>query len=408
MAESPAADIALVAETLDELNQLVSTNSVQPVNQFAEHAVVYWLRIVEGTDVLLPRLNENGYVPDAFHFGLEKHPENRMDMQTPVLGLGQTREIFSQRLSALGAKLEDYLAQSGYRSSSENCDQIMLEVNHFSRFLSCCCLEAEQAVLSPPRDGALDTSGKENDIRRMLDYTRDNLFVWEPTLNDVIVCWEQNALSEFDRALRELAALAGLPEQERTAHRMPPGFPLRPRGRPRSKVTVVNPVLRPLRTRPMFLVRFGQLVRRLEEIGKFPQEVLEGLVQEIRYFITMIRNNHFMLASEPSFWEKYRPGMPLIRGRPNSHPFLHDPMDFFKKAVLFHNRTYTVAGGGVDLFYLQVKQLERYYKFHSPTGTRNIRIQLDNCLRGWEENRWDAFTEGLLQLAEWMRARAEA
>lgn len=412
MAESPTADIATVAQTLEELYQLVSSNSVQPVHQFAEHAVVYWMRVVEGTDVLLPRLNREGYVPDAFHFCLEPERGNRLDADTPGLDAEQCRDAFAPRLAALREKLEQYFHQSGYRGSSEHCDQIMMEVNLFSRFLSGCCLESELAArpdgagATPGGHEAAQVEARKKEVA--LRYTRGNLFTLEPVLNDVIVSWEQNSLSDFDRVLRELAALIDLPEPERGNHAMPPGYPLRPHNRPRSKVTVVNPVLRPLRTKSMFLVRHGQLARRIAEMGSLRGGLAEGLTAEMRHFITMIRGNHFMLASEPSFWVQHRAGLPLIRGQPTSHPFLHDPLDFFKKAVMFHNRTYTVAGGGVDRIFLQIKQLERYFKFHSPVGARSIRRQLDACLRGWEENRWDAFTEGLLQFAEWLRARAEA
>ena len=146
MTESPTADIATVAQTLEELYQLVSSNSVQPVHQFAEHAVVYWMRVVEGTDVLLPRLNREGYVPDAFHFCLEPEHGNRLDADTPGLDAEECRNAFAPRLATLREKLEQYFQQSGYRGSSEHCDQIMMEANHFSRFLSGCCLESELAA----------------------------------------------------------------------------------------------------------------------------------------------------------------------------------------------------------------------------------------------------------------------
>ena len=331
-----------------------------------------------------------------------------IDSETPGRAAGAGRDAYASRLETLGAKLAEYLAQDGYRSSSELCDQIMLEVSHFSRFLAACCMEAELMARPDGGNGDRAVKPEPGKIREPLEYTRRNLFIWEPLLNDVIVSWEQNALNEFDRALRELAALVALDECEREAHRMLPGYPLRARGRPRSKVMVVDPVLRPLRTKPIFLARFGQLVRRLEELGSIPEETAVGLNQEMRHFIAMVRNNHFMLASEPSFWERHRAGMPLIRGRPTSHPFLHDPADCFKKAILFHNRTYTVAGGGVDRFYLQMKQLERFHKFHSPGGMHDFRAEVEMSLRGWEESRWDAFTEGLLRLAESLRQNSEA
>lgn len=423
MADSTAINISRIVDILNELYELVSTDAMQPVNQYAEHAVVYWHRILEGKDVLLPRLNEDGYAPDAFHFGLEQEPGNRIDAQTPGREAGASREEFAGRLQALATKLEQYFAQSGYRGSSEHCDQIMLEANHFSRFIAASCAESETVSKTASKAVSDAEFNKEanpghgngggpapadlRNIEELLNFTRSNLFVWEPVLNNVIVSWEQNALGEFDRALRDLAGLIGMDEPERESHRMLPGFPLRPQGRPRSRVTIINPVLRPLRTKPMFVARFIQMVKRLNEMSEVPDETAEGLLREIRYFITMVRNNHFMLASEPSFWERHRAGMPLIRGRPTSHPFLQDPADFFKKAILFHNRTYTVAGGGVDRIYLQVKQLERLYKFSSAVGPRSIHSQLALCLRGWEENRWETFTEGLLQLAETLRKESQ-
>lgn len=411
MSESSAIEFTRILTTLDELYELVSTDAVQPVNQYAEHAVVFWLRILDGKEFPLPRLTRDGYAPGAFHFGMELEHGNRIDAETPGREAGASRQAFASRLGALGGKLEEYCAQSGYRSSSEHCDQMMLEVNHFSRFIAASCKESEQ-MAQPDGPEAENGGGgparEGSSVSGPLQYTRRNLFIWEPALNDVIVSWEQNALSEFDRALRELAEMISSDDAEREAGRMLTGFPLRPRGRPRSRVTVTTPVLRPLRTKPMFLARFSQLVRRLEEIGDIPLHTARGLVAEVQIFITMVRTNQFMLASEPSFWDRHRPGIPLIRGRPTTHPFLHDPTDFFKKAVLFHNRTYTVAGGGVDRFYLQVKQLERFYKFSSSVGARKIRSQLDLCVRGWEENRWDAFTEGLLHLAEIFRRQSEA
>ena len=81
-------------------------------------------------------------------------------------------------------------------------------------------------------------------------------------------------------------------------------------------------------------------------------------------------------------------------------------MGFFKMALLFHNRTYTLAGGGLERMYLQMRQLRRFYRFPSSGGTRNRRLLIEKCLMGWEENRWKAFTGGLLALAEDIRKEA--
>ena len=75
---------------------------------------------------------------------------------------------------------------------------------------------------------------------------------------------------------------------------------------------------------------------------------------------------------------------------------------------MFHNRTYTVDGGGADAMYMQVRQLERYHRFQLGSGTRPLKGLIDECLRGWEENRWSAFTEGLLRIGAALRAQARS
>jgi hypothetical protein len=74
-------------------------------------------------------------------------------------------------------------------------------------------------------------------------------------------------------------------------------------------------------------------------------------------------------------------------------------MGFFRKAVLFHNGTYTRDGGGLDLMYMQVMQLWRYLKFHAVPAGRGLFPLVEACEFGWEENRWDTFREHLLLLA---------
>jgi hypothetical protein len=285
----------------------------------------------------------------------------------------------------------------------------MMEVSRLSRFLSSCLLDAEllgQATPGLNKDASLDPdAGSEGAAgQSLVRAVRRDFLIWEPLLNEVVVSWQQNSLTDFDRALTALRDVVTLPESERRAYQVPPGYPIRPRGRARLKVASFDPALRPLRTKSMFGVRSAQLERRIEELGYLLAGVAGELEEDMRHFISMVRRNHFMLANEPSFWDTHRPGLPLVRGRPTSHPFLNDPIDFFKKAVLFHNRTYTVAGGGIDMAYLQVNQLTRYYKFNSPAGSRVIRQHIALCQKRWEENRWDAFTEELLSLAERLRA----
>ncbi len=384
---------------------MVMASAAQPVVQLAENAVTYWQRVVDGKDVLLPRLNEDGHVPAAYHFGMEARAESRLDAHTPGEELPAFQEEFQRRLDALAGELEAYRAQSGYRGSSEHCDQLMMEVSHLSRFLSSCCLEAEQLAGAAPSAAVPEGAPSPGDggAAGVTRAVRRQLFIWEPLLNEVVVSWEQNSLKDFDKALQALAEPMALPDAERDAHIIPPGYPLRLRGRPRNKVSVFEPFLRPMRTNSIFNVRHTQLMARIAGSEDMSPELAGGLREEMLHFLAMIRNNRFMLANAPSFWNTHRVGLPLIRGRPTSHPFLHDPVDFFKKAVLFHNRTYTVAGGGVDRIYMQVKQLERFYKFEPAGGERLVRERLEACQRGWDENRWDTFTEELLALAERLR-----
>jgi hypothetical protein len=55
---------------------------------------------------------------------------------------------------------------------------------------------------------------------------------------------------------------------------------------------------------------------------------------------------------------------------------------------------------------MQLRQLERYFKFEYWATGRLYRQPLERCLLHWEENRWDGFKVALLELAE--RVRAEA
>jgi hypothetical protein len=155
-------------------------------------------------------------------------------------------------------------------------------------------------------------------------------------------------------------------------------------------------------------VRYNQL---LDKIAVFPPEqapLLAELAEDVTHFTRMVETNVFLLASTPGFYERGRAGVPVVRNRPSTHPFLLDPMGFFKKAVLFHNGTYTVAGGGLDVMYLQLRQLERYGKFERWNDwARPLRTPLQQALVAWEENRWDAHTECLLAVAEHFRKMAE-
>ncbi len=427
MTETPQPGPESLIQTLAELLRLVEDSGAQPIYHLAENAVMYWLRVADGKERVLPRLTVDGHLPAAFHFGMEREAGQRIDSEVPGRDPRAFDAELAQRLERLRERLEAYFTHEGYRSSSEQCDQTMLEVNQVSRFLGACVLEAElpagegpaggsggNGEPAPPQGGAGGNGGEgspaegaaDAHAREAVRHLRNALCIYEPALNEVVASWEQNSLNHFDRGLKAVMALLELPEAQRAAQAVPPGYPFRARGQPRLKISMFETDLRPLRSKSMFTIRFGQLLRRIEEDGAHPIAMPAGLLQDMRDFNAMVRHNTFMIAHETSFWETHRPGLPLIRGRPDEHPFLMDPIDFFKKAVLFHNRTYTVAGGGVDRIYLQAVQLERYYKFHLRQGTfRAVRLRIGDCLRRWEENKWEGFTEALLNLAGFLRDR---
>ena len=238
----------------------------------------------------------------------------------------------------------------------------------------------------------------------LLWHTRRSLALWEPYVHAALVTWEANTLEPFDRALRTLGELLALPGEERTAYLQPPGYPLRSRGRHRLKVSVLEPERRPLRTRSGLWVRYNQLLERILPVAPHAPERLDEPEDDVWHFIRTVQSNTFMVVAEPGFLAQGRPGVPVVRGRTTVHPILLDPQGFFKKAVLFHNGTYTIAGGGLERMYLQLRQLERCFKFEGWSGRgRALRTVLEPCLIAWEENRWDAFTAGLLHLAELLR-----
>ena len=56
-----------------------------------------------------------------------------------------------------------------------------------------------------------------------------------------------------------------------------------------------------------------------------------------------------------------------------------------------------------DQFGRQVRQLERYYRFHPGAQARRILGTIQDCAIAWEENRCNAFTAGLLEIAARLR-----
>lgn len=392
-----------LADSLDELHRFVLERGEQTLHRMAENAVLHWTRVVESKDGVQPRLNRAGYVPAGFHFGMEARPENQLDpVPAPLTAQAYTagRET---RLLALQERLERFFVHSGYRTSSEQCDQVMVEIARVSRYLAAACQREERASLAarlpsedPPPIDLYTGEGSET----LLYQVRFHYLRLEPYLNEAIVAWLQNGLEEYEQALRQLSARLREPATE-MPH--PLGYPVRAQGRARQRTASFHPEQRPQRGKSMFTLRYNQLLKRLEAQEGLPLRVALQLDTEVRQFLQMARRNHYLVTSEPTFQQMGRAAMSLIRNRPTTHPLLADPMDFFKKAIMFANGTYTIAGGGIDPMYLQLRQLERYYKFeHWATG-RAYRQPLERCLLHWEENRWDGFKDSLLELAERMR-----
>jgi hypothetical protein len=404
MTERTSAGLDPLSASLDDLHRFVLEHPEQTLHRMAENAVLHWARVVDSKDGVQPRLNASGYVPSGFPFGMESRPDNQLDRVLDPL----TPETFAAgrtaRMDGLRERLERFFVHSGYRSSSDQCDQVMIETARCSRFLSAHCQVAERASLAEraPAETAprVDLYTGEG-AGRLLYQTRFHLLYWEPLLNEAIVAWQQNALEAYERALGQLSQrlrepLGAMPH--------PLGYPVRAQGKYRQRISSFHPEQRPLRGMSMFTVRFNQLLKRLEAAGGLPLRLALQLDTEVRQFLQMARRNHYLVTAEPTFQQLGRPALSLIRNRPGTHPALADPVDFFKKAVLFANGTYTVAGGGIDPMYLQLRQLERYYKFEYWATGRAFRQPLERCLLHWEENRWDGFTATLLELAERMRA----
>ncbi|HEX7926264.1 MAG TPA: hypothetical protein VF678_01655 [bacterium] len=393
-----------LSASLDDLHQFVIEHPEQTLHRMAENAVLHWTRVVEGKDHVQPRLNTGGYVPQGFHFGMEANPANQLDPVHPPLTVERYGEERAARMLALRHRLDQFFEHSGYRSSSDQCDQVMVEVARFSRYLSAHCAHVERTSLAerlpgedPPRMDLYQSIGVET----LLFQVRFHYMALEPYLNDAVVAWQQNHLEEYERALQTLN------EQLRatvTAMPHPPGFPVRALGRARQRISSFHPEQRPQRGKSMFSLRFNQLIKRMIAEGGLPLRTALQLDTEVRQFLTMAKRNHYLVSADPTFQQLGRAALNLIRNRPTSHVVLTDPMDFFKKAVMFANGTYTVAGGGIDPLYLQLRQLERYFKFEMWANGRPFRQPLERCLLHWEENRWDGFKVALLELAERVRA----
>ena len=412
MGELPAESDNPLLAALRQLNSCVNQEALQPLNQLAEEALVVWTRVMDGQEVVQPRLNEQGHTPTGFHFGMEKISDNRLDH----CDLGKGEEGFEPalqtRLDGLLKRLEVFYTQSGYRSSSEQCDQVMLELSLASRFINAWSGEGERIFQYRTRRPDSDASKSPNiydppSTGEFLETVRRQLAIWEPLFNAAIVAWDENQLDYFDRAMTRLLDALRLQPEHRMSLLPQPGFPLRRLGSPRQKITVYEPEQRPLRSRSVYGVRYNQLEERIRSNLSISGEVLEELLQDVIHFTRMVETNHFMLASQPGFLRRERAGVPTIRNQSNNHPYLLDPKGLLKKAVLFQNRTYSREGGGLDLMFLQCRQLERLARFDGwGDWTRPLRAPLERALIAWEENRWDAFTEALVEVAEFIRRQA--
>jgi hypothetical protein len=411
--EQPLPISSPVLDALEEYRGLVAATPFQPVHQIAEGAVMHWLRVAEGKDTVQPRFIPDSAPRAAFHQGLESDPSRQLDRVTADCRIDGFGPRLDRRLAEVHTHLKRYFARSGYRSSADACDQVMVELSRLSRFLSTWMLRVEREAGTPPLQPSRRVAAplRDAEVFRPPESpaasARWNHLLWERYLNEAIVAWEENTLQPFDEALRDLLALLELPPEGRAAHFVRPGFPLRPLGRRRMKVAVFSPQLRPLRTKSIFNARYGQLVRRIEELNAAGFAVQDGLIEDVRFQTGMLRENLYQIANETGFLAVGRQGVPTIRGRPSTHPFLLEPVEFFKKAILFDNGTYTVKGGGIDIVYLQVRQLERYLRYQSGAAARRVLSAVDTCTIAWEENRHRAFTRELVKIAERLREMLE-
>jgi hypothetical protein len=391
---------------LDALHAFVVSHPEQTLHRMAENAVIQWTRVMEGKDSVQPRLNASGYMPSAFHLGMEARRENQIDPVPEALAPATFSAALNARRGVLRERLERFFGHDGYRGSAEQCDQMLLEVARFSRFLGACCLWAERSARAEAGGDlpAIDLSRPEGSDS-LLYQTRFHFIDWEPYLNEAVVTWQRNSLEDFTAALQTLRQRLDAPA---AAISHPLGFPFRAQGRPRQRILSMHTEPKLMRGKSMFELRFSQMLKRLEAAGGLPLRIALQLDTEVRQFLDMAQRNRFLVSSEPSFQHQGRPGLTLIRGRPATHPLVADPSDFFKKALLFANGTYTVAGGSVDPMYLQLRQMERFFRFEHWASVRGLREPLDRCLVHWEGNRWDGFTGGMLELAARMRPEGAA
>ncbi|HUJ77144.1 MAG TPA: hypothetical protein VL359_19920, partial [bacterium] len=109
-----------------DLQRLISTIPDQSMHRMAEYAAATWSRVLDGKEAVQPRLNGSGYLPEAFHFGMEARPENQIDPVSPGLTAPEFRQELAGRLAGLRGTLERFFRRTGYRNSTDQCDQLMV------------------------------------------------------------------------------------------------------------------------------------------------------------------------------------------------------------------------------------------------------------------------------------------
>jgi hypothetical protein len=344
-------------------------------------------------------------VPLAFHDRIQMAASDAIDSCLTAPHPDAFAQALTARLEPLGEALAAYEARDGYRSSAEQCDRMMLALAGLSRFLGTWLHAAEAGW---PGEGPADPAMAPEPSAALLPVVRQALYLWELPINEALVGWEENSLGTFNTAVQEIRRLVALSPAERAAITREPGLPFRRRGRRRQKVTVFSPEQRPSRSKSMFSLRFNQLLERVEKLDESQERIIAALITEATHLAHMVRENRFQLAAPPGFLQVGRPGSAVIRAKPSTHPFLLDPIGFFKKTVLFHNATYTREGGGLDLMYLQVMQFWRYLRYHPRMAARGLLRMVEVCEFAWEENRWSEFRESLLHLGMAVRDQAAA
>ena len=400
-------------EALDALYDKISADPMQPLTMLAEEALLHWTRVLDGQDAVMPRLNESGYAPAAFHFGMEHRSNNQLDPCALVKGPDAREAETPVRLEGMLEALDSYFGGTGYRGSSDQCDRMMLELSRLSRFLNARLAAAESHARGnrdphpARREIRADGTGRIYHVQQdetVLVQARRRMAVLEPFLNAAIVSWDENHLEPFDKALKDLHEVLSLSPRDFFEFLPSPGYPLRRRGLQRQKVSIFQPEQRPLRSRSVLRVRYQQMRERLIKGSGTGPEMMQALTGDVTHFSHMVDTNLFMLGGAPGFHERSRPGLRIIRGRTRNHPFLLDPKGFFKKAVLFHNGTYSPGGGALDQMFLQLRQLERLGRFERwGDRTRPLRVPIDRGIIAWEENRLDGFTARLLEVAGLVR-----